>query len=65
MFESETVPYVINPDGFKDCLAQQQLILDRQLRFAAEQSVHVARLNSKLFSPGEYVLSPVQSAIKV
>jgi len=48
----------ISPDGFKDCLVQQ-FIFDRQLRFAAEQPVHFARSNSKLFSLGEYVLSPV------
>jgi len=50
---------------FQDCLVQQQVIFDRQLGFAAEQSVHFARLNSKLFSLGEYMFSPVQSAIEV
>jgi len=55
----------INPDGFKDYLVQQQVIFDRQSRFVAEQPVHFAPLNSKLFSLGEYVLSPVQSAIEV
>jgi len=44
---------------FKDCFVQQQFIFDRQSRFAAEQPVHSAQLNSKLFSLGEYVLSPV------
>jgi len=34
-------------------------------RLAAEQPVHLAQLNSKLFSLGEYVFSPVQSAIEV
>jgi len=42
---------------------QQQFIFDRQLRFAAEQPVHFALSNSKLFSLG--VLSPVQPAIDV
>jgi len=55
----------ISPDRFKDCFVQQQLILDRQLQFAAEQPVHFAQLNFKLFSLGEYVLSPVQSAIEM
>jgi len=55
----------MSPDGFKDCLVQQQFIFGRQLRFAAEQPGHFAQLNSKLFSLGEYVLSPVQSAIEV
>jgi len=36
---------------------------DRQLRFVAEQPF--AQLNSKVFSLGEYVLSPVWSAIEV
>jgi len=62
MFELDA----INPDGFKDCLVQRQLIFGRQLRFAAEQStVHFAQLNPKLFSLGEYVLSPVQSAAEI
>jgi len=48
-------------DRLKDCLVQQQqFIFDRELRFAGEQPVHFAQLNSKLFSPGEYVLSPVR-----
>jgi len=59
MFELETVPQSWTPDWFKDCLVQQQFIFDRQLRFAAEQPVHFARLNSKLFSLDGYVLSPV------
>jgi len=41
-------------DRFKDCLAQ--LIFGRQLRFAVEQPVHFAQLNSKLFPLDEYVL---------
>jgi len=57
--------YVPQLDEFKDCFVQQQFIFDRQLRFAGEQPVHFARLNAKLFSLGEYVLSPVQSAIEV
>jgi len=40
-------------------IAQQQFIFDRQLRSAAEQPVHFAQLNSKLFSLAEYVPSPV------
>jgi len=47
-----------NPDGFKDCLVQQQFIFDRRLRFAAEQPVHFAQLNSKLFSLGEALELP-------
>jgi len=55
----------ISSDGFKkDCLIQQQFIFDQQLWFVAEQPVHFAQLNSKLFSLGEYMLSPVQSAIE-
>jgi len=46
-------------------IAQQQLIFDRQLQSAVEQSIHFAQLNFKLFSFDEYVLSPVQSAIEV
>jgi len=57
--------YVPQLDGFKDCLVQQQFIFDRQLRLAVKQLAHFARLNAKLFSLGEYVLSPVQSAIEV
>jgi len=41
------------------CFVQQQFTFDRQLLLAAEQPVHLARLNSKLFSLGEYVLSLV------
>jgi len=55
----------ISPDGFKDCLVQQQFIFDRQLRFAAEQPVDFAQLNSKLFSLDEYTLSSIQSAVEV
>jgi len=36
-----------------------------QLWFAAEEPVHFAQLNSELFSLGEYVFSPVQSALEV
>jgi len=39
----------ISPDGFKDCLVQQQFIFDPQLRFAADEPVHLAQLNSKCF----------------
>jgi len=42
---------------FKNCLVQQQFIFDRQ--FAAEQPVHFAQSNSKLFSLVEYVPSSV------
>jgi len=49
MFELETPQLdAISSDGFQDCLVQQQVIFDRQLGFAAEQSVHFARLNCKL-----------------
>jgi len=54
-----------SPERFKDCLVQQQLIFGRQLRFAAKQPVHFAQFNSKLLSLGKYVLSPIQSAIKM
>jgi len=52
----------MSPDGFKNCLVQQQFIFDGQLRFAAEQPLYFVQLNSRLFSLGEYVLSPVQFA---
>jgi len=48
-----------SPYWFKDCFVRQQFTFDRQLRLAAEHPVHLAQLNSKLFSFGEFVLSPV------
>jgi len=62
MFELEVAFHTWMPDGFKDCQVQQQLIFDRQLRFAAEQPVHFAKLDSKLFSLDEYMLSAVGSS---
>jgi len=53
----------IDPDRFKNYFVQ--LIFSRQLRFAAEQPIHFAQLNSKLFPFGEYVLSPIQSTVEV
>jgi len=50
MFELDAT----SPDSFKDCPVQQQLIFDRQLRFAGEQPVHFVQLDSKLFILGEY-----------
>jgi len=57
MFELDAM----SPDGFKDCLVQQQLIFSRQLQFTAEQPIHFAQMSSKLFSLDEYVLSSVHS----
>jgi len=60
MFELKAVPQSWIPQvhiGLR--IALQQFIFDRQLRLAAEQPIHLAQLNSKLFSLGEYMLSPV------
>jgi len=65
MFELEAPQMdAISPDRFKDYLVQQ-FIFGRQLRFAAEQPVHFAQLNSKLFSLCEYVLFPTQYAVEM
>jgi len=58
MFELEAVPESWTPQVHID-LRIVQCTFDAQLRLATEHLVHLARLNSKLFSLGEYVLSPV------
>jgi len=51
--------------GLKIALYNSNLFSNDNLQFAAKQPVYFDQLNSKLFSLGEYALSPIQSTIEM